>query len=412
MTLVGELAVAFAALFAVRLLSGRLGQSAVPGYVLIGILLGPSTPGPTIFDDRAGIDVLGELGLLLLLFFVGLEFPLRRLAAAKGPVLVGGAIDLVVNAAAGALVGVVVFGTTAAAVLCAGAVYVSSSAVIVQALTDFRRTAADETDLILGVLVFEDVAIAVFVAVAGGIIAEGAVSGGAVAGTLGLVVAFLAVGTLIALGAGRYASARLDALPLEALLLFTFAWLLVAAALSEQAQLSEALGAFVAGVALAGTTVRREIEERFLAVRELFAAAFFFAFGLTVRVSEAPGLAGPLALALAAAIVGKLAAGVLGARATGLGLRRGVVAGLTLVPRGEFSIVVAQLAAGAALVPAMTADRLQAFVGVFVLLAAVVGTLLTRFAPAIGLAAERLFAGGGPAVAAQGGRLSADDLRE
>jgi CPA2 family monovalent cation:H+ antiporter-2 len=412
MDLVGRLAVSFAVLFGVRWLSGRLGQSAVPGYVLAGVLLGPETPGPAALHPGDEVDLLAELGLMLLLFFVGLEFPLRRLHEARGPIAVGGAVDLVANGLIGAVIGLAMFGVSAAALLCAGAVYVTSSAVVVQALTDFRRTANDETDLVLGILVFEDIAIAVFVAVAGGAVVHESTSAAGVLGTVAVAAGFLvAAGAVAALAPGLL-SRRLDRLAPEALILFAFAWLLGASALSEGAGLSEAFGAFLAGVALAGTAVRREIEDRFLAPRELFAAVFFFAFGLTIQVRDVSDFPGMLALAVMLAVAGKVLAGVVASRSVGLPLRRGVIAGLTLVPRGEFSIVIAQLGAGAALVATADADRLQSFVGLYVLATAVGGTLLTRWAPAIGGVAERTFVRPRVADATPAGRLSVDDLRE
>src|SRR5262245_45681365 len=152
-------------------------MSAIPIFIVAGILLGPSPGFPTIIEPSEGTDLLARLGIVLLLFFLGLEFSLDRLTAARRMVVVGGVIDLVVNGGVGLAVGIALLGVTPEAILLAGLIYISSSGIISRALSDLRRLGDDETDLVLGVLVFEDLAIAVFLGAAAALASGGSVSG-------------------------------------------------------------------------------------------------------------------------------------------------------------------------------------------------------------------------------------------
>src|SRR5918992_2739338 len=153
-----DLAVTIAVLAALGLVASRFGLSAIPAYLLAGLLLGPNEPRElSLIEPSEVTSFLAELGVVFLLFFLGLEFSMDRLLRSGRHIGLGGSIDLGVNAAAGLVIGVVAFGFSFAAVILAAAVYVSSSAVAVKGLIDFRRLADDETDLVLAILVFEDI---------------------------------------------------------------------------------------------------------------------------------------------------------------------------------------------------------------------------------------------------------------
>jgi CPA2 family monovalent cation:H+ antiporter-2 len=284
----GQLAVTVAVLGVLGLVASRFGLSAIPAYLLAGLLLGPNEPRElSVIQPSEVTDFVAQLGVVFLLFFLGLEFTLDRFRRSGRHFGLGGSIDLLVNGAVGLLVGVVAFGFSFAAVVLAGAVYVSSSAVAVKGLIDFRRLADDETDLVLAILIFEDIAIAFVLAFAGG-------GGGEVADTLALVgkaIGFIAASLAASRWLARPIDRLLDWMPREFFLLFTFALVIGMSALAHELGLSEAIGALMAGVVLSETSVRGEIEERFLGFRDLFAALFFFVFGLSIDV-EALGSLG------------------------------------------------------------------------------------------------------------------------
>src|SRR6266545_3539529 len=299
-----ELAITVGLLAGLGLVASRLGLSAIPAYLFAGLLLGPNEPKAlSLVRPSEVTDFVAEIGLVFLLFFLGLEFTLGRLARSRQHALVGGAIDFLANAGLGLVVGVAAFGISFGSLVLAAAIYVSSSAITVKGLIDFRRLADDETDLVLAILVAEDLVIGLVLGFAGG--------GGAAGETLAV-----------------------------------FALLMGAAAIAKEVGLSEAVGALMAGVVLSETSVREEIEERFFSFRDVFAALFFFVFGLSIDVARIGSVGWILAAAVLAALVGKVGGGYLAGIVGGLTRRQSFNAGVALVAHGEFTIILAQIASG------------------------------------------------------------------
>ena len=329
-------------------------------------------------------DFVAELGIVFLLFFLGLEFTLGRLARSQRHVVVGGAIDLVVNGAIGGIVGVAAFGFSFGALLLAAAIYVSSSAITVKGLIDFRRLADDETDLVLAILVAEDIVIAIALGFASG-------GGSELASTLSIVakaIAFIAAALAVSKWLTRPLDLILDRLPLEFFLLAVFAFLVGGAALSKELGLSEAIGALMAGVVLSETRAREQIEDRFFSFRDVFAALFFFVFGLSIDVSAIGRIGWLLALAVALTLVGKVSTSLLAGVAGGFSRRQAFNAGVALVAHGEFTIILAQIAAANPSITGSTQERLVAFAGLYVLATATLGLILMKESKLLG---RRLF---------------------
>ena len=380
-----QLALTVLLLGALGLAAHSAGISAIPAYLLAGIILGPNEPHVTSLIQPSNVtEFVAELGLVFLLFFLGLEFSLDRLRRTGRHLGLGGTVDLVVNGSIGLLVGLIAFGFSFAALVLAAAIYVSSSAITVKGLIDFRRLADEETDLVLGILLFEDLAIAFVL----GFAATGGGSTGATIGAFGKAFVFVAA----SLAASRWASGPvdrlLDRLPREFFLLFTFAFLVGMAALAKELGLSEAIGALMAGVVLSETTVREEIEERFFSFRDLFAALFFFVFGLSIDVGALGRLGWLIAVAVPLTILGKAGAGYLAGLIGGLSRRQSFNAGVALIAHGEFTIILAQLATGNLRLSDAVRDDLTAFAGLYVLATATIGVILMKESKWI---ARRLF---------------------
>lgn len=374
------------ALVAASVMAGRLKLSAIPAFIVAGVVLGPEMPGLGILDSAEGIELLSKLGIILLLFFLGLEFSLARLTQARRLVGMGGLVDLAINGGIGLALGFGLFGAGKEMVLFAGLIYVSSSGIVTQALFDLRRLGDDETDLALGVLVFEDLAIALFLAVAGALAAGEAVGGTDVALTAGIALAFVAAFLGVSVVAHRVLDPIVARLTREQLLLFALAVAVGGAGLAELAGVSEAVGALLAGILLSSTDIRDQIEQQLLGLRDFAAAIFFFAFGLAVDLGGLGEVWLWLLLAVPLAVVGKLATGMIASRLTGFTRRQGVNVGAALVARGEFSIILAQLAAAGAVLELGFRDNIEAFAGMFVLATAIVGVLLMRESRRIGRA--------------------------
>ena len=376
-----QLSITVALLAGLGLVASRFGLSAIPAYLLAGLLLGPNEPRAlSLIRPTEVTHFVAEIGLVFLLFFLGLEFTLGRLVRSRRHAVLGGAIDLVVNGGLGLVVGIAAFGLSFGGLVLAAAIFVSSSAITVKGLIDFRRLADDETDLVLAILVAEDLVIALVL----GFVAAG---GGAASDTLALVakaIAFVVAGLAASKWLSRPLDRVLDWLPREFFLLAVFAFLVGAAALAQEFGLSEAIGALMAGVVLSETSVRAEIEERFFSFRDVFAALFFFVFGLSIDVGAIGSVAWILAAAVAVAVVGKLGAGYLAGLVGGLTRVQSFTAGAALVAHGEFTIILAQLASDNDRIPAGTQTKLVAFAGLYVLITATLGIALMKESKAIG----------------------------
>jgi len=264
--------------------------------------------------------------------------------------------------------------------LVAAAVYVSSSAVAVKALIDLRRLAEDETDLVLAILVFEDIALAFVL----GFAASG---GGEVADTLWIALKALLFITA-SLAASRFLTRPIDRLlswlPSEFFLLAVIGLVVGMAAIAEELGLSEAIGALLAGIVLAETRVREEIEERFLSFRDIFAALFFFVFGLTIDLGAIGTVGWLVALEVGVSVLGKLGGGYLAGMVGGFTRRQSLNVGAALVAHGEFTIILAQLAAGNAAIALSDRDEITAFAGLYVLVTATIGVILMKESKRLG----------------------------
>jgi monovalent cation:H+ antiporter-2, CPA2 family len=361
--------------------ASRVGLSAIPAYLLAGLLLGPNEPKVLALIRPSEVtDFVAEIGIVFLLFFLGLEFTLGRLARSHRHVLVGGAIDLIVNGAIGLVVGVAAFGLSFGALILAAAIYVSSSAITVKGLIDFRRLADDETDLVLAILVAEDIVIALVLGFASG-------GGGELVNTLGIVakaIGFIAAALAVSKWLRRPIDLLLDQLPREVFLLAVFSFVVGSAALSSELGLSEAIGALMAGVVLSETGAREEIEERFFSFRDVFAALFFFVFGLSIDVSAVGRIGWLLALAVTLTVASKVGGGFLAGMAGGYTRRQSFNAGVALVAHGEFTIILAQVAAANPQIARATQDRLVAFAGLYVLATATLGLILMKESKSLG----------------------------
>jgi CPA2 family monovalent cation:H+ antiporter-2 len=380
-----QLALTVSVLAVLGLIASRFGLSAIPAYLLAGLLLGPNEPRVLSFIQPSDVtEFVAEVGLVFLLFFLGLEFTLGRLARTRRHALVGGTIDFAVNAGVGLVVGVAAFGLSFTALILASAIYVSSSAVTVKGLIDFRRLADDETDLVLAILVAEDVVIALVLGFAAGAGATGSETMITLAKAIGFVAGSLAVSKWLSGAIDRF----LDRLPREFFLLAVFGFLVGMAAVAEELGLSSAIGALMAGVVLSETSVRAEIEERFFSFRDVFAALFFFVFGLSIDVSAIGQVGWILALAVALTVAGKVGGGYLAGVFGGFTRRQSFNAGLALVAHGEFTVILAQLASENPAISGGHSAELVAFAGLYVLITASIGVILMKESKILG---RRLF---------------------
>jgi CPA2 family monovalent cation:H+ antiporter-2 len=365
----------------------RIGLPTIPFFMAAGIVFGPHTPGLALVEHPSELRLLATLGLILLMFHLGLELSLRELVAGGGRLLAAGAAYLVLNVGGGLAFGFALGWGAGEAFVIAGAVGISSTAIVTKLLVEQRRLAQPESRLILGIVVVEDVFLALYLALLQPILGEATGPGDALVQFLTALAFLVGMAALARWGAG--AVSRLIATPDDELLTICFVGLaILVAGVAEELGVSEAIGAFMIGLVLAGSLVAERIERLVLPLRDTFAAAFFFAFGVSIEPSALGDVAGPVLVAVALSLVLNLAAGVAAARLNGLGRVAVANIGLTVLGRGELSLVLATLAAAAGL-----DERIAPFVAFYVLILAIAGPLLTAWSGRVaGLLPSRMLA--------------------
>lgn len=372
-----EVALAFVEIGAVTLglavlarFAGWLGLTAVPFYLIAGLGLGEG--GISQLEDSIEfIEIASELGVLLLLFTLGLEYSESELRSGLRTGIRPGTLDMLLNALPGVALGLLLGWEPLAAVLLGGVTWISSSGVVSKVLSDLGRLGYRETPAILNLLVIEDLAMAIYLPTVAALIV-----GGSLSSTVVSVLIALTTVSVILLAALRFGGKLSDLVVgggNEALMLMVFGITVLVAGLAQQLEVSGAIGAFLVGLALKGEAAERLLR-LFEPLRDLFAAFFFLYFSFQIDPGDLLGVAVPaIGLALFTAttkvITGWYAAGRIGAAPRGR-LR----AGTALIARGEFSIVIAAL--GASLIDG---PELGAVAAGYVLLTAIIGPVLTKF---------------------------------
>ncbi|HUF84772.1 MAG TPA: cation:proton antiporter [Acidimicrobiia bacterium] len=365
---------------------GRIGLPTIPFFMAAGVIFGPNTPGVALVHDPQDLELLAALGLILLLFHLGLEFSLNDLVAGGRRLLGIGAIYLVLNVGGGFLFGLVIGWGTSEALVVAGAVGISSSAIVTKLLIELRRLANPESRLILGIIVVEDIFLALYLALLQPVLGDAQGAADAL-GQFSVAFAFLlALGALARWGASIVG--RLIASPDDELLTVCFVGAaILVAGVAEELGVSAAIGAFMVGLVMAESPAAERIERLVLPLRDAFAALFFFAFGLTIDPADAGGVVAPVTIAVLLSIVLNMTAGVVAARVQGFGRTAAANIGLTILGRGEFSLILATLAITAGL-----DERIGPFVALYVLVLAILGPILAARSLALArLLPARLF---------------------
>ncbi len=365
------------------LISRKLSFSIVPLLILAGMIVGPHAPKLGVFDFRfiesqELIAFMGRLGVIFLMFYLGLEFSVGRLLRSGRTIAVSGTIYIALNFTLGVLYPWLLGWPMLEILITAGITTISSSAIVAKVLVDLRRTANRETEIILGIIMFEDIFLAVYLSIVSGLVMSGAGSFWETAGSVGVALGFM-IGVLLI---GRLLVPRLNrALTIgsgELFLLVIVASLLLVAGVAETLHVAEAIGALLVGLVLAETEHRERIETMAIPFRDFFGALFFFSFGLSIDPLSLGGSIWVALGAVAITVVGNLLAGRLAGRTAGLSPKASSRIGLTIVSRGEFSIIMANLGMAGGLSP-----RLQPFAALYVLTLAVFGPLLTKHADQI-----------------------------
>jgi len=347
----------------------RVGFSPIPLYLIGGLVAGVGGVIPARITDDF-VAVAAEIGVLLLLFALGLEYTPTELSSELRRNFRGGLVDLLANFLPGVAVGLLLGWGTVPAVLLGGVTYISSSGVISKLLSDLDRLGNRETSTILSILVLEDLVMAVYLPIVGVLLAGSALLTGMI--SLSVALGAVVVIILFAVRFGPWISRLIHSESDEVLLLSTLGLVLLVGGLAQEVQVSAAVGAFLVGLAISGPAQDRA-GALIGPLRDLFAAIFFFVFALGIEPSSLPPVLVPAIVLAVLTATTKVGVGWWAAGAAGVGKHGRWRAGTMLVPRGEFSVVIAGLGMAAGV-----ESQLGPLTAAYVLLLAVAGSLLVR----------------------------------
>ncbi len=328
----------------ITLLFNRLKQPVVLGYIAAGMIAGPHTPPYSLVSDRETIEMLAELGVIFLLFSLGLEFSLRKLKKVGATAFIAALTEIVLMIWVGYEIGRA-FGWGEMDSLFLGAMLaISSTTIIIKALDELGLKRQRFAQLIFGVLIVEDILAIAILALLSGIAMTGDVSAGAVMGTVGKLGIFL----VVALLAGLLLVPRLLAFVAksnsrEMLLITVLGICFGFCLLVTKMGYSMALGAFVIGAIMAESREIQLIERLIEPLRDMFSAIFFVAIGMLVDPGVMVEYALPIAVITVVVIVGKIISCSLGTFAAGNDARTSLRVGMGLSQIGEFSFIIASL---------------------------------------------------------------------
>lgn len=352
--------------FGISYASPKLRLPSVLVYIIAGIVLAG------LITQKEALHNVAEIGIVLLFFLLGLEFPLARMMEIAKRVWPAGLMDVVLNLGLGLVIALAFNLDLMAAFLIGSVVYATSSSITAKMLEEKKRLANPEAEFILALLIFEDLVAPILVSFIAGVY-SGADITGQFLGLLFLKIILLTAGAIII---GYYGFSKLGSF-MEKYLEKDFMPLLAVgialgyAGLALALGLSEVLGAFLAGVMLSETGKAKELEHMILPLRNLTLPFFFFWFGTSISFGEGIPMVGLLIVLIAWSIVGKILVGYYGGRLYGLTPKVALRSGFSLGQRGEFSAIIA----------AMAPPQLRVFSGIYILATAFIGVYLFNKAP-------------------------------
>jgi len=339
-----DLAVVMIVAALVTIIFQRFKQPVVLGYIIAGVIIGPHTPPFPLVQDEETIHTLSELGVILLMFSLGLEFSLRKLKKVGGTAFIAAFFEILLMVWVGYEIGHL-FGWKNMDSLFLGAMLsISSTTIIVKALASLGKSREPFAQLIFGILIIEDILAIAMIALLSGIAMTGELRAHEVGLTLGKLAIFLAASLVAGLLAVPRLIAYVTRFKSNEMLLVTvlglcFGFSLLAVKLGY----SVALGAFLIGAVIAESREVHRIETLIEPVRDMFSAIFFVAIGLVIDPKTLVTYWLPIVVITLAVVIGKIITCSLGAFVGGNDSRTSVRVGMSLAQIGEFSFIIASL---------------------------------------------------------------------
>ncbi|MCM8915328.1 MULTISPECIES: cation:proton antiporter [Pseudomonas] len=339
-----DLAVIMLVAGVVTVLFHRLKQPVVLGYIVAGFIIGPHTPPFGLIHDEDTIKILAELGVIFLMFCLGLEFSLRKLFKVGATAFIAAFLEIVLMIWIGFEIGRW-FGWNTMDSLFLGAILaISSTTIIVKALNDLKMKNERFAQLIFGVLIVEDILGIGIIALLSGIAVSGTVSSGEVFSTVGKLSLFMIVALVIGILLVPRLLAYVAKFESNEMLLITVLGLCFGfCLLVVKLEYSMVLGAFLIGAIMAESRQLLKIESLIEPVRDLFSAIFFVAIGLMIDPQVLIDYAWPIVVITLAVVLGKMLSCGMGAFIAGNDGRTSLRVGMGLSQIGEFSFIIAAL---------------------------------------------------------------------
>lgn len=339
--------------------------------VVIYILFGAGIALCGYIEDTKIIEVAGEIGLILMFFLLGMKFSLKEIAAKGKKVWKPGVLDLVLGVGVTFCICLLAGQDLFTSFLIGTLVYATSSSITVKLLEHKNRLEHKESGYILSILIFEDLAAPILISILISLNSDGFTF-------TEFAMIFLKAGLLLgaALLTGKWLFGKAHDLidkftHQDYFVIFVLGIALLFGGLALYLELSEVIGAFLAGLMLSDTEFKVKVKEVVMPVRNLLLPFFFLNFGLSLEfTADIPAL-GLLAIIIIWSVLHKLIVGLAGGKLYGLNAEQSLQAGLSLTARGEFSVIVAGIAAGG----------LKVFSGIYILSAALIGMVLFTLSP-------------------------------
>lgn len=335
-------------------------------FIIAGIIVGG------FLSDTHLLEFAGEVGIVLLFFMMGMEFPIKQLLSMAKKVLASGLLDLALNLGVTTIICMLMgLGFTTSLVI-GGVVYATSSTITAKMLENTKRMANPESEYMLGLLIFEDIIAPIVVAILLGMSSGSEVTFTSMGGLILTVIVMIAGAVLM----GKFIFRRLGPffekyMNDDIFILFIIGMALTYGGLAVYLNLSEVLGAFLAGIMIAEVRKSDELEEMVIYSRDLLMPVFFLYFGTTITLDKGVPMIHLLIIVLLWSIVAKIITGYFGGKWYGLSNKVSLRAGLSLTQRGEFSIIIVGITSG----------TVSVFGSIYILLSAIIGVTLFQLAP-------------------------------
>lgn len=343
-TLISDLGIILTAAGVVTLLFKRLKQPVVLGYILAGFLISSYVPLFPSITDVENIKVWAEIGIIFLLFGLGLEFSFKKLASVGAPASITAVIEVAMMSLLGFLTGKAFGWSTMDSIFLGGILSISSTTIIIRAFEEVGVKGRGFVSLVFGVLIVEDLVAILLLVLLSTIAISQNVQGLEIAYAMAKLVFFLTLWFISGIFILPTALNRMRPhLTQETLLILSLGLCFLMVILATKAGFSPALGAFIMGSLLAETADGKRIEHLVGSVKDLFAAIFFVSVGMLIDPKILVEYAIPIVVITLITIFGKAFSSGLGVLLSGRSLRHAVQSGLSLAQIGEFSFIIAVL---------------------------------------------------------------------